>query len=298
MGCCISKSRPKKQFIEERNHVQDKLVISQAPKLTKTPVPTSNKISPSPPSPSNSTSSAPSFTCTNISKTTTAASTTTTSSSVSSQSSGSLVFSSKDRPFSDEFLWSCVKENPHVIRINSIKERSQLLMSPVQQVVPPTKQSFPTRVIGPIPQQRARQNSPPTLTRQKSFRREPERLGYSSYSQPCRTLRSLSPSRRFNGEYSWGIQPKEISSSKRFAGSKVSPGTNSITSSLRRENLRLASPYFDSSRMRNRETCIHRVSSKIDEIAVEAALDQNGADSSSVEDIDNPLISLDCFIFL
>lgn len=73
---------------------------------------------------------------------------------------------------------------------------------------------------------------------------------------------------------------------------------------LRKEHMhKLASPYIDSSHqfrscLSNRETCIHRISSKIDELAVEEALRHQDNDAILMEDIDNPLISLDCFIFL
>ncbi|KAG5221963.1 protein TPRXL [Salix suchowensis] len=309
MGCCISKCRAKKRSIDQEchdNNVEDKLVISQAPKTPKIPVPVSNKISPSPPSPTTSISSSGSaFTCANSS--------TTAISSCSSLSSGSSILSSKDRSFSNEFLWSCVKENPHIIRINSIKERSQLLASPnvyarildssAQQAAAPVKQSTPEKANTSTPHKRVRSNSPAALTRQKSFRREPDRFNPSHSLPVSRTLRSPSPSRRFNGDSGRGIltiTPKE-SCSARTVGAKVNPA-NSFSSSLRKENSRLASPYINSSQprssVRNRETCIHRISSKIDEDAVKEALAQQESDSIPMEDIDNPLISLDCFIFL
>ncbi|XP_062159739.1 uncharacterized serine-rich protein C215.13 [Alnus glutinosa] len=281
MGSCISKcrSRPKKHSREEFNRVQDKLVISQAPK---TPIPHSNKISPSPPSPTSSTSSTSSLTCTT--------SNTTTASSLSSTASS--VLSSKDRSFSNDFLWSCIKENPHIIRINSIKENA-FLLAPAKVHAPkysdylmakpmaaPAKQS--------IPQKRVRSSSPASpLTRQKSFRRSP------------------SPSRRYTGDRSGPLltnAPAE-SHSKRVVGSKANT-VSSVPSPLRKENFRPASPNnIISSRprpcLRNKETCTHRIGSKIDEVAVGKALsDHDMIDSIPMEDIDNPLISLDCFIFL
>ncbi|XWS21700.1 hypothetical protein CRYUN_Cryun30bG0076900 [Craigia yunnanensis] len=304
MGSCISKCRPKKYCIEDFSHVQDKLVISssQAPK---TPIPVSNKISPLPLSPTiSSSSSVSSFTCTTSS---------TATSSCSSLSSSASV----DRSFSNEFLWGCVKENPHIIRINSIKEASlaltstksptQKLDSPVKPIVAPVKQAIQSREKGSTPQKRGRSSSPATLTRQKSFRKEPDRLN-SAYYLPSRSLRSPSPSRRFSGDNSnRGIlasTSKEICSSKRIVGPKVN-ALNSVSSSLRKENFRPSSPMLSShpstplkSCLRNRETFIHRISSKLDESALRAALSQQENDSITIEDIDNPLISLDCFIFL
>ncbi|XVF37011.1 hypothetical protein REPUB_Repub19eG0108600 [Reevesia pubescens] len=313
MGSCISKCRPKKYYIEDFGHVQDKLVISsqQAPK---TPIPVSNKISPLPPlSPTISSSSVSSFTCTTNN---------TTTSSCSSVSSSASVLSSKDRSFSNEFLWACVKENPHIIRINSIKEASLALAttksptqkpeSPVKPVVAPAKQAILTREKGSIPQKRGRSSSPSpsqsTLTRQKSFRKEPDRIN-SAYYLPSRSLRSPSPSRRFSGDNNnRGIlasTSKEICSSKRIVGPKVN-ALNSVSASLRKEHLRPSSQMLSShpsplikSCLRNRETFIHRISSKIDETALRSALSsQQENDSITMEDIDNPLISLDCFIFL
>ncbi|XP_022772341.1 uncharacterized serine-rich protein C215.13-like [Durio zibethinus] len=305
MGCCISKCRPKKHYIEDLSHVQDKVVISssQAPK---TPVPVSNKISPLPLSPTiSSSSSVSSFTCTTSSNTT---------SSCSSLPSSSSVLSSKDRSFSNEFLWACVKENPHIIRINSIKEASLALAttkSPLAKpTVAPVKQAIQAMEKGSTPRKRGRSSSPSTLTRQKSFRKEPDRLN-SAYYLPSRSLRSPSPSRRFIGDtYSnRGILAttisKEICSSKRIVASKVN-ALNSVSSSLRKENFRPSSPTLSShnpstplkSCLRNRETFIHRISSKLDESALRAALAQQENDSIFMEDIDNPLISLDCFIFL
>ncbi|KAJ6735884.1 hypothetical protein OIU85_018125 [Salix viminalis] len=259
------------------------------PKTPKIAIPVSNKISPSPPSP-------------------------TTISSCSSLSSGSSILSSRDRSFSNEFLLSCVKENPHTIRSSSSKKRSQLLVSPnvyaekldlpPKQVVEPVKQSIPQKVnTSTTPHKRVRSNSPTTLTRQKSFRREQYRFN-SSHSLPIgRTLRSRSPSRRFNGDNGRGIltaMGKE-SDSKRMVGTVLN-SANSVSSSLRKEKLGLTSSYISSSQprscLRNRETCIHRTSSKVDEVAVDEALAHQDNDSIPMEDIDNPLISLDCFIFL
>ncbi|KAG6624359.1 hypothetical protein CIPAW_16G021200 [Carya illinoinensis] len=303
MGSCISTCRPKKHSLEEFKHVQDKLVISQAPK---TPIPHqySNKISPSPPSPPTSTSSTSSLSCT--------AGSTTASSCSSLSSSASSVLSSKDRSFSSEFLWSCVKANPHIVRINSIRENA-ILFSPAKvyaqkpdlvskPMVAPVKHSIPKKVASSTPQKRVRSSSPTPLPRQKSFRREPE--GSSpAYSVPNRIQRSPSPSWRYNGDrYRAFLTNTSIEShSKRMVGLR-SNTVSSVPSSVRNETLRPASPSNSSRRrpyLRNREMQIHRVGSKIDEVAVGKAVSDHDMDSIPMEeDIDNPLISLDCFIFL
>lgn len=348
MGSCISKCSPKlkKRPLEddeeddEFEHTQDKIVISQT---TKTPI--SNKVSPFPHSPTSSScfSSAPSF-----------SGTTTTCTSASSCASSS-VLTSKDRSFSNEFLWACVKENPHIIRINSIKEAALVSSTSKPQPnklepPPPTKLIVGAKKENPFTpkKKRGRSNSPTPLPRQKSFRKsEPERIN-SGYSNPLpgRTLKSPSPSRRFRGESGWGISSNTLKangSSKRFYGSKVSPihsispspsrrfigesgwgissntskangskrfnassskvaPINSVCSPPRKESFRPVNSSSGSSGrlrpyVRNRETCIHRITSKIDEIAVAAAFTEEDGDVV-MEDFDNPLISLDCFIFL
>ncbi|GLT34296.1 hypothetical protein SLA2020_088190 [Shorea laevis] len=303
MGSCFSKCRHKKYSFEEKEeefeHTRDKIIISQTPK---NPLPISNKVSPFPLSPITTTSScfssasAPSYTST------------TSSNSTSVSSCSYSVLSSKDRSFSNEFLWACVKENPHIIRINSIKEaalasasskpHAQKLESPSKPVAVPKKEK------GFSPHKRGRSSSPIALPRQKSFRKEPEVLnpGYSSLQS--RTLKSPSPSRRFSGEFGRGISSNtsKANCSKRFRGRKVTPVNPVSSSSPRNENFHPVSPISSSSEqlrpcLRNRETCIHRITSKIDEIAVAAALTEQDGDTA-MEDIDNPLISFDCFTFI
>ncbi|KAI4307215.1 hypothetical protein L6164_030426 [Bauhinia variegata] len=314
MGCCISKCRPNKNTLELEeehcSHVQDKLVISQA-RAPPTPIShNSNKILPCPPSPTSSTSSISSFTCNTVS-------------SSSSLSTASSALSSKDRSFSNEFLWSCYKENPHIIRINSLKEASFSLAptkvqsrkidpspSPAKPILAPIKQSPPQKVtlIGSsMLQKRVRSSSPANLKRQKSFRKEPEGP-ISAYNLPSRTLlRSPSPSRRFStGDHKSPITDHTLSS-RRMAAPKVNNAAHSLSHScnsplLRKENIKVASPNNSSRRvhsgMRHRETCTYRIGSKIDETVVKEVVSDYGVDLASMEDIDNPLISLDCFIFL
>ncbi|KAJ4822658.1 hypothetical protein Tsubulata_035932 [Turnera subulata] len=324
MGCCISKCRAKKHPIgveECFQVVQDKLVISQVPSNHKTPCKmssVSNKISPSPPSPTTSTS------------TTTSSSTFSTLTNSNTTSSSSSTSTSKDRSFSNDFLWSCLQENPHIIRINSLKQCSDHHQMPHNNVVqyPNKLDSLLTAKVNSnnivsdstTLQKRVRSNSPAIQQqqlhpRQKSFRREAAAADtysspYNSLSSRTLMMRSPSPSRRFNHMMdgtgrpglATALAPKD-SCSKRFVGSKlINAPTFNISSSLRRENLRLASPSLNPSPRRNNrsETRIHRITSRIDEVAVEAALAHPdvGDPPIAMEDIDNPLISLDCFIFL
>ncbi|CAN6583312.1 unnamed protein product [Malus baccata var. baccata] len=152
-----------------------------------------------------------------------------------------------------------VGKNPHVNRINSIKDAS---FSRFSLTALPQK---PVLAIG----KRVRSSSPTFLGRQKSFRKEPERPMISAYSHPSRTLRSPSLSRRVR------IQPHN-------------PNINYNNSS------RLLRSCLKS---RETEMRIHRITSKIDEVAAGEAVADH-MDSLPAEDIDNPLISLDCFIFV
>ncbi|KAM1177374.1 hypothetical protein ACFX13_017132 [Malus domestica] len=317
MGSCISKCTPKKHFLQEFNNVQDKLIISQPPpRITIPPISASNKISPCPQSPSNSTSSASSFPCTTSTSYTSASSLSSALSSASSASSSKI-----DRSFSNEFLWSCYKENPHVIRINSIKDASFSRFSPSalpQKPVSATvvnKKPLPNLKranVSVTPQKRVRSSSPNSLGRQKSFRKEPERPMISAYSHPSRTLRSPSPSRRFN----MPIPPKELNHLRPNSALNVRPagsyccatdqreaGTKSTSKTCIEPHNPYANYNNSSRRLRpclnSRETemRIHRITSKIDEVAAGEAL-ADYMDSLPAEDIDNPLISLDCFIFL
>ncbi|KAE9605831.1 hypothetical protein Lal_00024989 [Lupinus albus] len=278
MGCCIS--IPDNHSLQNQLHsVEDKLVISQTS-------PTSKKlkhISPSSPTSSTTTSSSIcSFTCTTNSNSTTSSS------------------SFKDRSFSNEFLWSCYKENPHIIRINSLKEATHSFIPTKPKATTPSSpmSNFPPIRQSPPQKKRVRSNSPVNLTRQKSFRKEvaDQRLG-SSYNLASGMLRSSSPSpsRRFNGDNN--------SLSKRTSGSKTNVSHfSSSSSSLRKENIIKPISPNKSSRRLTHSGLRHSYKvndSKIDETnMVKEVVSKNGVDSGLIEDIDNPLVSFDCFIFL
>lgn len=69
-----------------------------------------------------------------------------------------------------------------------------------------------------------------------------------------------------------------------------------------KENVRPASSNNNFSRnrtnLRNRETYTHRIATKIDEMVVQEGMSNEDINSIPTEDINNPLIALDCFIFL
>ncbi|KAE9615282.1 hypothetical protein Lalb_Chr04g0253601 [Lupinus albus] len=151
-------------------------------------------------------------------------------------------------------------------------------------------------------QKRVRSNSPVNLTRQKSFRKEVadhERLNYSSYNVLASgMLRSPSPSRRLNGSNN---VPNQINGSKNNAAY-----SHYVPSSTRKVSIKPTSPNNGSrslvhSGLRHREKWSYRnnnVSNKSDETMVEEVMSNKDVDSGLVEDIDNPLVSFDCFIFL
>ena len=93
---------------------------------------------------------------------------------------------------------------------------------------------------------------------------------------------------------------KRISSSPKVSAVQ----SRSVSSSLRKEGIKAASPNNSSlgrlqySGLRHRATRTLRVGSKIDETVVKDVLSNHDMDLDLMEDIDNPLISLDCFIFL
>lgn len=300
MGSCISKCRPKPKRKPEQGHnlIQDKLVISQPPTSPCIPKSTLNHLSPSP-SPI-STSSYSSFSCT------ASATTSSTCSLTTSSSCSSSILSTKDRSFSNEFLWSCVQENPHIVTLDPVKSSVEKLAGSTNFRAP-AKQVILDRRVGSTPQKRARANSP-NVARQKSFRerKEPDRHQSSPVlarqgsfrerpqSPQSRILRSPSPSRRFDGD-----SHNYYGDSKNFTKESFRKGN--IVNSMR-ENLRPSSPSNNLSRyegyLRNRERFIHQNGKKIDEISVGEVRSLDKIDSIPMEDIDNPLIALDCFIFL
>ncbi|KAF8014520.1 hypothetical protein BT93_H0361 [Corymbia citriodora subsp. variegata] len=305
MGSCFSKCRPQRRRSSPQepppdpsggNLIQDKLMISQQPPpppRPRTPLAHSSRISPSPHSPSKSSCSS-SATCSSSSFT--AGSVKPSSVSCSSLSStASSTLSSKDRSFSNDFLWSCAKENPHILQINSLKVSSLLSLAdkfPDVELGSPAKPRLaaPARRAAPSnsAQKRARASSP-NLTRQKSFRADQSNgsLPSCTHSLPRTTLRSPSPSRRFDGgEKCRGISVNTVRENVvRPPSPSPSPSPNNNPNGPIRPSLV------------HSETLLSRqIGPKASEIAQGVLADHDMIDA--VEDLNNPLISLDCFIFL
>ncbi|KAI3417635.1 uncharacterized protein J3R85_014313 [Psidium guajava] len=323
MGSCFSRCRPQRHrsfpkdpldpysSSSSSSLVQDKLVVSQQPPPKTHPLARSDRISPSPHSPSKSSSSS-SATCSSSSAG--GAKPSGVSCSSSSSSTASSTLSSKDRSFSNEFLWSCAKENPHVLQIKSLKVNSLSSLAdkfPDVELGSPDKPRLAAPVVRhAIPvnaaQKRTRASSP-NLTRQKSFRADQTNgsLPSCTHSLPRRTSRSPSPSRRFDGgDKCRGILVNPASdgggSERLVATPKVSAPSNYAGTNLRRDNVvRPPSPNNNPNRP-IRPSLVHSetlLSRKIGPKVGERVLaDHDMIDS--VEDLNNPLISLDCFIFL
>ncbi|KZV17360.1 hypothetical protein F511_22035 [Dorcoceras hygrometricum] len=289
MGSCISKCRTKKKFKEDCScsHVQDKLVISQDHPKSSTP---SN---PTPPAKSKavitpSHESSP-FSCSDNSK-----SSATMATSSSSCNSSSALTAARDRSFSNEFLWSCVKENPQITGVKQSLENPK--RTPLQNLQHSTefsplvtrrKHSVRENLTSSTPKKRSRANSP-TLVRQKSFRKE-HNIG----------LRSPSPSRRFIGENN-RIFLTDENSCRGPIFSNANATSTSLSYGVKKESFRppTASPNRDFSIKRNVKVDV--CSSKktgADHCVAEDIQSRQGLDIL-MEDINNPLIALDCFIFL
>ncbi|PWA98874.1 hypothetical protein CTI12_AA014580 [Artemisia annua] len=267
MGCCISKCTPPKRKSCHNLSVEDKLVISQSPPSTPTSPPRKRKTIQSPPS----TTSA-SFTCSTQSSTCG-------SSSLSTASSISSVgFSKVDRSFSNDFLQSCAIENPQIIGLDPIKKIVE-----VKQATTPGST-----------QKRARASSP-NLTRQKSFRVEKERVLNTIGNGRNMTMRSPSPSRRFNG-YTSNYQRQQM---------VYSTNTRNETNRMVKMSTRPPSPnrhVINKERpvyLKNKERFGYDVGSKVEDIQVGQVLSKvDYTGPIPMEDLDNPHIALDCFIFL
>ncbi|XP_030526430.1 putative protein TPRXL [Rhodamnia argentea] len=329
MGSCFSRCRPQRHrsFPQEpldpcssssSSLVQDKLVISQQPPPKTPPLARccSDRISPSSPHSPSKSSCSSSATCSSSFAGGARPGGASCSSSSTSSSTASSTLSSKDRSFSNDFLWSCAKENPHILQINSLKVKNSLssladkfpdveLGSPgkPRPAAPVVRHGIPVNAA----QKRTRASSL-NLTRQKSFRADQSdgSLPSCTHSLPRRALRSPSPSRRFDGgDKCRGIlvnpASDDCSSSKRLVATpKVSAPSNYAGTNLSRENgVRPPSPNSNPNRP-IRPSLVHSetlLSRKIGPKVGERVLaDHDMIDS--VEDLNNPLISLDCFIFL
>ncbi|KAL1543765.1 hypothetical protein AAHA92_20699 [Salvia divinorum] len=271
MGSCISKCKPKKKSKKEeedssRHVVQDKVAISRDPPPTEITIMPSHK----PFSPAPSTSSTASFSSFSRS----AAPTTASSVSSSSSSSYSTNCVSKDRSFSNEFLRSCAKEYPHAAVGLNVEKTAPLFPNKI-----PSRNLRPSPA--PAPKKRARAASP-TLVRQKSFRKE--------MSSPNRGLRSPSPSRRFNGEGNRIFPFRESGYNGKPAvsrGSNAAPKRESFRGAAANPKAELSVSRVYSS-VRKIDGFREHISSKIEGKEIDVVM----------EDIDNPHIALDCFIFL
>ncbi|XP_010501544.1 PREDICTED: uncharacterized protein LOC104778811, partial [Camelina sativa] len=219
---------------------------------------------------------------------------------------------SKDRSFSNDFLRACYQENSHVARINSLREASLSMKT--------TKPGYPSRIDSPVlpnrylttpnranenpkrgsnGSKRTREPSPNhrSLTRQKSFRQDQERVVMSASSNSLTKgnfLKSPSPSRRYEGAFL-----KSPSPSRRFGIAAADLTVNSVSSRVRKDSIDLYGPKTCCHKSNISETRIHRISSKIDETIIRKVVTNHKEPVVPMyEEVGNPLIDLDCFIFL
>ncbi|KAJ0257540.1 F242 protein [Hirschfeldia incana] len=336
MGCCISKFSPKREDFKQVEDPQEKycyapekLFMSRCPsRVSPLLVPDKNRFNPIPvpdkfihisdklPPPSPQVKLA-SFSP-NVHPSTTSNSSLT--SSTSSLSTASSISESKERSFSNDFLRACYQENSHVARISSLRESSLSLKnghpnrsnSPVK---PNRYSTTPNRAIatperGTYGSKRTREPSPNhrALTRQKSFRKDQERVIMSSSSSLTKGkfLKSPSPSRRYEGTFLKSPSPsrryegflKSPSPSRRFGMAEGDLKVTSLSTSLRKDSLDL-SRLKTFPRNNRSETRIHRIGSKINTTTIKEVVESHmETDVPMFEEIGNPLIDLDCFIFL
>ncbi|KAK1371199.1 segmentation polarity homeobox protein engrailed [Heracleum sosnowskyi] len=296
MGSCISKFNSNKKNQEEHieSIVQDKLVISQAPISISTPPPVPETPKPPYPSPLSPTSSisASSFSSFYCATSTNSTSSSNVSLSSSSSSLSSSIICPKERStFSNDYLRSCVKENPQVIK-GKIDRFCDQTPRPNKTCNTKLRNNISTQgksiVASPRecnkPKKRSRANSP-NLTRQKSLRKEaPERAS----STPSRIIRSPSPTRRFNSE-NYNYKATLMNQTQKYKRRPYDLKENSRLNyrATEKENVRsspknVSSTYVGVNRM-NEEYASHHIG---EELPVDH------------EDINNPHIALDCFIFL
>ncbi|CAH8327522.1 unnamed protein product [Eruca vesicaria subsp. sativa] len=323
MGCCISKFSPKTEDFKKGEEPQEKycyapekLFMSRCPsRVSPLVVPDKNRFNPIPvpdkfihisdklPPPSPHVKLA-SLSPTIQPSTTSNSSLTSSSSSLSTASSLSL---SKERCFSNDFLRACYQENSHVARISSLREASLSLKnaktgnpnrsnSPVKpnrySTTPNRANATPERVI--YGSKRTREPSPNhrALTRQKSFRKDQETFAMCSSNSLTKGkfLKSPSPSRRF--------ERCSPSPSRRFGMAEGDLKVTSLSTSLRKDSLDLSRLKTFPKNNRS-ETRIHRISSKINTTTIKEVVESHVEPVvPMLEEIGNPLIDLDCFIFL
>lgn len=299
MGTCISKCKPKKRSRQDSisSHVHDKLVISQEPALSSLPsMEATEKKTLSPSISSCSAASLSSFSCSANSKFTL-------DSSISSASScASSVLVAKDRSFSNEFLVSCVKENQHVV---GLKEKNMIGRIHPQKSefssTPLMKQSIVQErpiITVSAPKKRSRSRSP-SLVRQKSLRKDQS----FTCPTPNRGLRSPSPSRRVENNRSFVTNGMSNDSFSRRQSVSRGSSVNSVSYGARRESFRAsASPKRDVRVNRNvslskNGTFRQEVGAKIGNVA-DGDVQMSQEMDVLMEDLNNPLIAMDCFIFL
>ncbi|KAF9599785.1 hypothetical protein IFM89_001731 [Coptis chinensis] len=191
-------------------------------------------------------------------------------------------------------------ERPHVT--NSVPRRSVVSSSPSRRFHSDVSESDrPHSVTTSVPRRNCLVSSSPSR-RFGSDISEHDIQQPLTNSLPRRYLSSSSPSRRFNSDTNREIQknrPKESCNNNEATSKK---NAASVCSSARNKENVCPSPWNnamrDGSSMKKTETCTYKIDPGADQDAVGQMLSKHDWDSLPIDDIDNPLIALDCFIFL
>ncbi|XP_026658623.2 uncharacterized protein LOC113462442 [Phoenix dactylifera] len=188
----------------------------------------------------------------------------------------------KDRSFTNEFLLSCARENPHVIVLDPHKHRvtkpkpnkypvktspppSKLVQGPQKQPIATGNQSLPSK--------HARSSSPPTLANRKSIRTE------LSSAVPPPSSKLSPPSAHWRSTNATIIRQRH----------EVGVSGNAVP-------LQLAAR-----KEKTRRACVHQIHHtrcQVGENGSRAVFSEHSSRIPLMEDLNNPLISMDCFVFL
>ncbi|KAL5982728.1 hypothetical protein ACLOJK_016804 [Asimina triloba] len=339
MGTCISKCQTTSEECKQQHIQIHKPCTPPNDEEFKYPI----LRSPSPPTiPTSKNQHSPPPTYSPVSSSSTTASDSSNVSSISTATSTTSSLNLKDRSFSNDFLKSCIKDNPHILKAE-VSPRKQ---APTNKSCVTTNQEWRIKTNAAAEKQQTPripqiQYSQPTqvITRQKSSREDHTRRRSPAASIHRRNSGGQSPSRRFNGGGPAAADHREplkksVSSrrslspshSRRFNAQDV-PGSSPIarrglSSSPSRRFINgttdrcrsfarnrtgsdqyyyckcRSTPFMENEVTRPAANCVRQIKSQFDRKAVGDAVSSQESDSLCMEDMDNPQVALDCFIFL
>lgn len=120
--------------------------------------------------------------------------------------------------------------------------------------------------------------------------------GLIENADQSRILRSPSPSRRFNVDQSF--RDSYYTSTMNYK-ENIRSKNSAVSKPFLRKEISMRSPSDYSKERLNVPSKNNQIGSRIDEnIAVHEEKENHGVEAMTIEDFNNPLIALDCFIFL